>query len=57
MKYNLEQCLHEGDCRKVCLVPHVLETVIKAAPPMSTCRSGLTARAAAHASTPAPPAR
>ncbi|MFO1266064.1 MAG: NapH/MauN family ferredoxin-type protein [Rubrivivax sp.] len=29
VKYNLEQCLHEGDCRKVCLVPHVLETVIK----------------------------
>jgi len=21
--------LHEGDCRKVCLVPHVLDTVIK----------------------------
>lgn len=27
--YNLENCLHEGDCRKVCLVPHVLDTVIK----------------------------
>lgn len=29
VKYNLNACLHEGDCRKVCLVPHVLETVIK----------------------------
>ncbi len=27
--YNLDTCLHEGDCRKVCLVPHVLEPVIK----------------------------
>ncbi len=29
VKYNIDQCLHEGDCRKVCLVPHVLDTVIK----------------------------
>jgi ferredoxin-type protein NapH len=29
VKYNLSNCLHEGDCRKVCLVPHVLDTVIK----------------------------
>lgn len=29
VKYNLEACLHEGDCKKVCLVPHVLETVVK----------------------------
>lgn len=27
--YRLDQCFHEGDCRKVCLVPHVLDTVIK----------------------------
>jgi ferredoxin-type protein NapH len=27
--YRLESCFHEGDCRKVCLVPHVLECVIK----------------------------
>ena len=27
--YNTDNCLHEGDCRKVCLVPHVLDTVIK----------------------------
>ncbi len=29
VKYVLEDCKHEGDCRKVCLVPHVLDTVIK----------------------------
>ncbi len=27
--YRVEQCLHEGDCRKVCLVPHVLDVTIK----------------------------
>ncbi|MFZ4537551.1 NapH/MauN family ferredoxin-type protein [Propionivibrio sp.] len=27
--YTLDGCFHEGDCRKVCLVPHVLDTVIK----------------------------
>ena len=29
VKYNTEGCFHEGDCKKVCLVPHVLDTVIK----------------------------
>ncbi len=29
IKYRLENCYHEGNCRKVCLVPHVLDTVIK----------------------------
>ncbi len=29
IKYTVEGCFHEGDCRKVCLVPHVLDTVIK----------------------------
>jgi ferredoxin-type protein NapH len=29
VKYDLEKCFHEGDCRKVCLVPHTLDTVIK----------------------------
>jgi ferredoxin-type protein NapH len=29
VKYSLENCLHEGDCRKVCLVPHVLECTKK----------------------------
>ena len=27
--YDLEKCLHEGECRKVCLVPHVLEITKK----------------------------
>ena len=29
VQYELSSCFHEGECRKVCLVPHVLETVIK----------------------------
>jgi ferredoxin-type protein NapH len=29
VKYELSSCFHEGECRKVCLVPHVLDTVIK----------------------------
>jgi ferredoxin-type protein NapH len=33
VKYKLESCFHEGDCRKVCLVPHVLDTVIKGRAP------------------------
>ena len=28
VQYHLESCFHEGECRKVCLVPHVLDTVI-----------------------------
>ncbi len=27
--YNAESCHHEGDCRKVCEVPHVLDLTIK----------------------------
>ena len=27
--YNAEACHHEGDCRKVCLVPHVLDVTIR----------------------------
>ena len=27
--FNVEHCFHEGDCRKVCLVPHVLDVTIK----------------------------
>ncbi|MCC2111034.1 MAG: NapH/MauN family ferredoxin-type protein [Hyphomicrobiales bacterium] len=27
--YELENCLHEGECRKVCLVPHVIEITKK----------------------------
>ncbi|MCP4994571.1 MAG: NapH/MauN family ferredoxin-type protein [Gammaproteobacteria bacterium] len=29
VKYNLKDCHHEGDCRKACLVPHVLDMTIK----------------------------
>ncbi len=29
VKYDLENCLHEGDCRQVCMVPHVLEITKK----------------------------
>lgn len=29
VRYDLDKCLHEGDCRKVCLVPHVLEPTKK----------------------------
>jgi len=29
VNYHLESCFHEGECRKVCMVPHVLDTVIK----------------------------
>lgn len=29
IKYDLNHCFHEGDCRKVCEVPHVLEIVKK----------------------------
>jgi ferredoxin-type protein NapH len=29
VKYNTEACHHEGECRKVCLVPHVLECIKK----------------------------
>lgn len=29
ISYHVEHCFHEGDCRKVCLVPHVLDVTIK----------------------------
>ncbi|MES9845428.1 MAG: 4Fe-4S binding protein, partial [Candidatus Sedimenticola sp. 6PFRAG5] len=29
VQYNVTDCHHEGDCRKVCLVPHVLDVTIK----------------------------
>ena len=52
------KCFHEGDCRKVCLVPHVLDTVIKGrAVDDRSAHSAPTARAAACASIPARPAR
>ena len=29
VQYNIAGCHHEGDCRKVCLVPHVLDVTIR----------------------------
>lgn len=29
VRYDMEKCLHEGDCRKVCMVSHVLEVTKK----------------------------
>ncbi|WP_316364203.1 NapH/MauN family ferredoxin-type protein [Candidatus Thiodiazotropha sp. CDECU1] len=29
VKYNAEACHHEGDCRKICMVPHVLDLTIR----------------------------
>ncbi len=29
VSYHVEHCFHEGDCRKVCLVPHVLDVTVK----------------------------
>jgi ferredoxin-type protein NapH len=29
VQYDLEKCFHEQDCRRVCLVPHVLDHVVK----------------------------
>ena len=29
VEYTLETCLHEGECRQVCMVPHVLAMTIK----------------------------
>jgi ferredoxin-type protein NapH len=29
VQYNVASCHHEGECRKVCLVPHVLDITIK----------------------------
>jgi len=25
----MDNCAHEGDCRKICMVPHVLDITIK----------------------------
>ena len=29
VSFHVEHCFHEGDCRKVCLVPHVLDVTVK----------------------------
>jgi ferredoxin-type protein NapH len=31
--YNVVDCHHEGDCRKICLVPHVLDVTIRGRSP------------------------
>jgi len=31
--YDLEKCAHEGECKKVCLVPHVLDHITKGRAP------------------------
>jgi len=33
VNYNVKDCHHEGDCRKVCLVPHVLDWTVKGRSP------------------------
>ena len=29
VQYNVRNCHHEGDCRKICMVPHVLDVTIR----------------------------
>ena len=29
VRHNIQSCHHEGDCRKVCMVPHVLDVTIR----------------------------
>lgn len=29
VQYNVKNCHHEGDCRKICMVPHVLDVTIR----------------------------
>jgi len=29
VQYNMHSCHHEGDCRKICMVPHVLDVTIR----------------------------
>ena len=33
VEYDLNHCLHEGECRKVCMVPHVIEITKKGRAP------------------------
>lgn len=33
VQYNVQDCHHEGDCRKVCMVPHVLSMTIRGRAP------------------------
>ena len=29
VQHNMQSCHHEGDCRKICMVPHVLDVTIR----------------------------
>ncbi len=29
VQYNMQRCHHEGDCHKICMVPHVLDVTIR----------------------------
>lgn len=40
VRYRLANCFHEGDCRKVCEVPHVLDVVIKGRAPAAEAEIG-----------------
>jgi ferredoxin-type protein NapH len=40
VKYNIKNCHHEGDCRAVCLVPHVLSMTIKGRSPEENMNIG-----------------
>jgi ferredoxin-type protein NapH len=40
VNYNALECHHEGDCRKVCLVPHVLDWTIKGRSPQINVELG-----------------
>lgn len=40
IEWDASKCLHEGNCRKACLVPHVLEFTIKNRSPDSVMQAG-----------------
>ena len=40
VNYNIKDCHHEGDCRKVCLVPHVLDWTVRGRSPKMNMNLG-----------------
>jgi len=40
VNYNIVNCHHEGDCKKVCLVPHVLDWVVRGRNPQMNMTLG-----------------
>jgi len=40
VNYNVKDCYHEGDCRKVCLVPHVLDWTVRGRSPKMNMNLG-----------------